>query len=118
MKRFFSFLLCSLAMTSSAAQAADKILIASLKPTTAQLYLSQANGSGEHALLPSGTYDYNPSWSPKGDWIAFTSERGGSADLYRVHPDGMGLERLTADAAYYDQAAFSPDQMQMVFVST
>ena len=25
----------------------------------------------------------------------FTSERGGSADLYRVHPDGTGIERLT-----------------------
>ena len=72
------------------------------------LYVSGADGSGEHALLPPGTFDYNPSWSPKGDWIAFTSERNGSADLYRVHPDGKGLERLTADPAYEDQAAFSP----------
>lgn len=95
-----------------------KILIASLKPTTAQLYVSGADGSGEHALLPPGTYDYNPSWSPKGDWIAFTSERAGSADLYRVHPDGKRLERLTTEPAYDDQAAFSPDQKQIVFVST
>src|SRR5689334_1684769 len=120
MKRYFSFLLCSLAMmlTSSAAPAADKILVASLKPTRAALYVSQANGSGEHALLPPGTFDYNPSWSPKGDWIAFTSERGGSADLYRVHPDGRDLERLTTEPAYDDQAAFSPDEKQIVFVST
>ena len=54
----------------------------------------------------------------KGDWIAFTSERNGSADLYRVHPDGKGLERLTDDPAYDDQAAFSPDEKQIVFVST
>ena len=118
MKRYVSFLLCSFAMTSSAAQAADKILVASLGPTKAALYLSQADGSGEHALLPPGTFDYNPSWSPKGDWIAFTSERKGSADLYRVHPDGKGLEQLTADPAYDDQAAFSPDEKQIVFVST
>ncbi len=97
---------------------ADKILIASLKPTTARLYISQSDGSGEHALLPSGTFDYNPSWSPKGDWIAFTSERKGSADLYRIHPNGKGLEQLTADPAYDDQSAFSPDQKQIVFVST
>jgi Tol biopolymer transport system component len=35
-----------------------------------------------------------------------------------VHPDGKRLERLTADPAYDDQAAFSPDENQLVFVST
>ncbi len=53
-------------------------------------------------------------------WIAFTSERNGSgeADLYRVHVDGSGLERLTDDPALDDQAAFSPDGNQIAFVST
>jgi Tol biopolymer transport system component len=102
----------------SPARAADRILFASLKPSKAALYLSNADGSGEHALLSPGAIDYNPSWSPKGDWIAFTSERNGSADLYRVHPDGKGLEQLTADPAYDDQATFSPDERELVFVST
>ena len=31
---------------------------------------------------------------------------------------GKGLERLTDDPAYDDQAAFSPDEKQLVFVST
>lgn len=117
-RALFAAACCASLLLPSLAQAADKILIASLKPTTAQLYVSGADGSGERALLPPGTFDYNPSWSPKGDWIAFTSERAGSADLYRVHPDGKGLERLTAEPAYDDQAAFSPDQKQIVFVST
>jgi len=55
MKRYFSFLLCSLVIASPAALAADRILVASLKPTTARLYVSQADGSGQHALLPPGT---------------------------------------------------------------
>jgi Tol biopolymer transport system component len=120
MKCHLSSLLCCLVLTlaSPPVRAADRILLASLAPSKAVLYLSQADGSGERALLPPGTFDYNPSWSPKGDWIAFTSERNGSADLYRVHPDGKRLERLTADPAYDDQAAFSPDENQLVFVST
>ena len=62
--------------------------------------------------------DYDAAWSPDGAWIAFTSERNGSADIYRVHPDGSGLERLTDSPAYDDQAAFSPDGRQIVFVTT
>jgi TolB protein len=112
--------LCVLAFTSSlnSCFAADRILFGRLGPTEAALFISNADGSGERPLTRSGSLDYNPSWSPKGDWVVFTSERAGSADLYRVHPDGTGLERLTDDPAYDDQAAFSPDGGQIVFVST
>jgi TolB protein len=58
------------------------------------------------------------SFSADGKWIIFTSERAGSADIYRVHPDGSGLERLTDDPAYDDQAALSPDGKQLAFVSS
>ncbi len=85
-------------------------------PTQAVLFVAQADGSGERVLLPASSLDYDPAWSPKGDWIAFTSERNGSADLYRVHPDGTGLARLTDNPAYDDQAGFSPDEKQVVFV--
>ena len=62
--------------------------------------------------------DYDPAWSPDGQSIVFTSEREGSADLFRVKPDGTALERLTDSPAYDDQAAFSPDGKQLVFVTT
>ena len=62
--------------------------------------------------------DYDATWSPDGASIVFTSERDGSADLYRVKADGSGLERLTDSPAYDDQAAFSPDGRQLAFVSS
>jgi Tol biopolymer transport system component len=80
--------------------------------------VSNADGTAERPLLETGFLDYNPVWSRDGQWIVFTSERSGSADLYRVTPDGTGLERLTANPAYDDQADFSPDGQKLVFVST
>jgi Tol biopolymer transport system component len=71
------------------------------------LYVANADGSGEHALLPpANVRDYDASFSADGKWIVFTSERDGEgdgqADIWRVHPDGTGLERLTKDTSMED----------------
>ena len=87
-------------------------------PSQIQLFVSNADGTAERPLLDSDSLDYNPAWSPDGQWIVFTSERNGSADLYRVKPDGTGLQRLTTNRAYDDQADVSPDGQKLAFVST
>jgi len=87
-------------------------------PLASRTRFVAADGSGERPLLESRDVDYDPAWSPDGATIVFTSERRGSADLFRIKPDGADLEQLTDDPAYDDQAAFSPDSRQLVFVST
>jgi Tol biopolymer transport system component len=116
----FGVLRCAVGLVYAAAAciATDRIALVRIAPTDATLYIANADGTREHALTQPGSLNYNPAWSFKGDWIAFTSEREGSADLFRVHLDGSGLERLTDDPAFDDQAAFSPDESQIVFVST
>jgi Tol biopolymer transport system component len=100
MLRFRALLwIVGLTLTALFCSAADRILFLRIAPTQARLFISNADGSGERALTQPGSLDYNPSWSPKGDWIIFTSERAGSADLFRIHPDGTGLDRLTDDPA-------------------
>jgi Tol biopolymer transport system component len=108
---------------SAAAMGKDVMLMNRIGPSKMELYIAAADGSNEHRLLPdSKGLDYDPSFSPDGQWIVFTSERdaegSGQADLYRVHPDGTGLERLTTDTSMEDAGALSPDGTQLVYVST
>lgn len=88
------------------------------QPGQLGLFIADADGSHEQPLVAQTEADYDATWAPDGGSIVFTSERNGSADLYRVKPDGTSLERLTDSPAYDDQAAFSPDGTQVVFVTT
>jgi Tol biopolymer transport system component len=94
------------------------LLIHRIGPAVSTIHVARADGSDERPLLKVPALDYNASLSADGQWIAFTSERGGSADLYRVRLDGSSLERLTADDAYDDQATWSPDASAIAFVSS
>ena len=83
------------------------------------LYLSGSDGSNERPLLAGFGSNYNPSFSLDGRWIVFTSdERYGSADVFRVRPDGSGVQRLTDSPAFDDQGSLSPDGRTVAFVST
>jgi len=103
--------------TTLGCRAAERILMTRLGPSQSSLFVSNADGNGEQKVT-EGSLDYDPVWSPDGQWIVFTSERDGSADLYRMRPDGSGVEPLTDDPAYDDQAAFSPDGSRIAFVTT
>jgi TolB protein len=94
------------------------IAYASLTGVHRSVFIADADGNNARPLLPSASENYNASFSASGDWVVFTSDRGGSADVYRVHLDGSGLERLTDHPAFDDQGALSPDGKSLAFVST
>ena len=82
------------------------------------LFIAASDGSGERPLLYSPDTDYDPVWAPDG-YRSFSRPTGTDRRIFfGVNPDGTGLTPLTTDPAYDDQAAFSPDSKQLVFVST
>jgi TolB protein len=99
-----------------------KILFNRFLAPEIEIMIADADGKNEHVLAPHTgapiATEYSPSWSPDGRWIVYTQERGGSSDIYRIHPDGTGLERLTDDPAFDDQGSLSPDGASLAFIST
>jgi Tol biopolymer transport system component len=96
----------------------DRIYVDQYGPSRSELMIADADGRNAHKLIPGAELDYNASFSSDSRWVIFTSERHGSADIFRVRADGTGLERLTDSPVYDDQAALSPDDQSVAFVST
>jgi Tol biopolymer transport system component len=114
------FLLLGSLSVASAQRAFTKntLLTNRIGPSGGELFIANADGSGERKLNSGGNMDYDAMFSVDGKWIVFTSERNGAANIYRMHPDASGIERLTDDDGFDDQASLSPDDNQLAFVST
>lgn len=82
--------------------------VADARTGTAIRILDQ-NGN-ERTLVDETLFPGNPDWSPDGEWILFATypesefEYSYVSNLYRVHPDGSGLEQLT----FYEDASLRP----------
>ena len=100
------------------AQGPYTVAYASFGPLNSAIFIADADGSHERIVISPSVGDSNPSMSPDGQWVVFTSRRNGSSDIYRVRPDGSRLERLTDDPAFDDQAVMSPDSTSLAFVSS
>ena len=77
-----------------------------------EVFVANADGSGEINLSRHAAFDGWPAWSPDGRTLAFASARLGiprRAALFLVNADGSGLRQLTDGDASYAQPRFAPD---------
>jgi Tol biopolymer transport system component len=95
------------------------ILNTSIRPNNLDIYLFETSGSAPRRLTDDPALDYNPVFSPDGQWVVFCSERRGNPDLYALDLMHEGPLRLLTDSpAMEDAPAFSPDGRRLAFVST
>ena len=70
-----------------------------------------------HPLTDNNAYDAECAFSPDGQWIVFTSDRTGDAELYAMRANGDDVVRLTNKKGYDGGPFFSPDGKRMVYRS-
>ena len=82
-----------------------------------EIYVMNADGSGQFRLTASPGFDENPSWSPNGKRIAFDSMRDGNLEIYVMNADGTKQSRVTNHPALDAIPSWSQDSKRIVFVS-
>src|ERR1044071_3633879 len=80
---------------------------------------SVARDGGEASRLTTGVgREFNPLFSPDGQWIAFTGEYDGNVDVYVMPAAGGVPRRLTWHPGGDQLAGWTPDGKSVLFVSS
>jgi eukaryotic-like serine/threonine-protein kinase len=86
------------------------------------IWTISAQGGGPVAVTNDEALDWNPVWSPDGQYLYFASNRGGSMNFWRVAIDEKTgavsgePENVTTPSAYSQHLSFSQDGKRMAYV--
>ena len=85
---------------------------------TFDIFVADLEGNMIAQLTNEDGYDAEPTVSPKGDKIVFTSTRSGDLELYTMNIDGTDVNQITDELGYDGGAFFSPDGTKILFRSS
>lgn len=81
------------------------------------LFSCARDGRDEVCICDAFDHIDGPDFTPDGRWIWFNGERDGAVDLWRIHPDGSGLQQMTNDDAVNWFPHPSPDGAQVIYLA-
>ncbi|MBI3995750.1 MAG: PD40 domain-containing protein, partial [Nitrospirae bacterium] len=86
--------------------------------TAGEVYIMNADGTAIKRLTFAGKGEDDPSWSPDGRYILFTSQRDGNQEVYIMNLDGSDQRNLSKSPALDWNPFWSPDGKKIGFVTT
>lgn len=94
----------------------NQLAVVLTKDGQSQLYVLNADGSGVRRLASSSGIDTEPFWGNDSN-IYFTSDRGGSPQIYRISAGGGTAQRVTFDGSYNVTPRLSADGTLLAFIT-
>ena len=84
------------------------------------IYVMNADGTGQSPLQATALIEERPNWSPDGTKLVFDARTDDMAltnsEIYSMNADGTGLTNLTNTTTVEVEAAWSPDGTQIVYL--
>ncbi|MHC4414021.1 MAG: right-handed parallel beta-helix repeat-containing protein [Planctomycetota bacterium] len=94
-----------------------KIAFQSDRDSNAEIYVMNADGSGQTRLTNDAGADVAPCWSPDGTKIVFASNRASGYEIYTMDADGSNVTPLTNTSGDNNEPVWSPDGTKIAFQS-
>jgi Tol biopolymer transport system component len=97
-----------------------------IRPTSLEIWVMKADSSGKRQITNLGAASFGPAYFADGKRIIFSSNYDpethatggmGNFELWSIHPDGSGLERITYSDGFDGFPMFSPDGKKLVWAS-
>ena len=101
--------------------AAGRIAFTSYRDGNSEIYLARLDGSGQHRIVTSPSFDNQPDLSRNAERVAFVSTRSGTQRIYIADSSGANVAALaTGSSLNVPETApsFSPDGSQLAFASS